>query len=328
MHLLQARPGQVDDGTSAVDLDQSPGDLVFVSAADTELAALAAARAELGGAIGSLRLANLAHLAHPMSVDSHISACALESRLVIARILGGTDYWPYGTEQYSARLARAGVPFAALPGDDKPDEGLWRLSSVARADWENLWAYLVEGGAENARNFLHYAHAMLKSVDRPPPARPLLRAGIYWPGEGVTDIDRIRDQWITNAPVVPIVFYRALVQGAGLHPINRLVRSLLRRGLNPMPVFVVSLRDQVSGATLETLFDRAPPSLILNCTSFATRSPGSRGRGCGVRQPVDGTGRTECAGLAGCPGRILGRRLAGCAGGIASSGHRDERRVA
>ena len=273
MHLLQARPGQIDDGSSAVDLDQSPGDLVFVSAADTELAAFAAARAELGDAVGSLRLANLAHLAHPMSVDSHISACASRSSLVIARILGGTDYWPYGAEQYSARLARAGVPFAALPGDDKPDEGLWRLSTVARTDWENLWAYLVEGGAENARNFLLFAHAMLGSIDRPPTARPLLRAGIYWPGEGVTDLDRVRERWITGAPVVPIVFYRALVQGAGLHPVNRLVRSLLRKGLNPMPVFVVSLRDRVSAATLGSLFDRAPPSLILNCTSFSARSP-------------------------------------------------------
>ena len=290
MHLLQARPGQVDDGTSAVDLDQSPGDLVFVSAADTELAALAAARAELGGAIGSLRLANLAHLTHPMSVDSHISTCALKSRLVIARVLGGADYWPYGTEQYSARLARAGIPFAALPGDDKPDEGLWRLSSVARVDWENLWAYLVEGGAENARNFLRYTHAMLESVDRPLPARPLLRAGLYWPGEGVTDIDRIRDQWITDAPVVPIIFYRALVQGAGLHPINRLVRSLMRRSLNPMPAFVVSLRDQVSAATLETLFDRAPPSLILNCTSFATRSPDPGAGGAGPVNPLTAPG--------------------------------------
>ena len=290
MHLLQVRPGQVDDGSSAVDLGQSPGDLVFVSAADTELAALAAARAELDGTIGSLRLANLVHLAHPMSVDSHISACALRSRLVIARILGGVDYWPYGSEQYSARLARAGVPFAALPGDDKPDEGLWRLSTVARADWENLWAYLVEGGAENARNFLRYTHAMLEFLDRPPAARPLLRAGIYWPGEGVSDLDRIRDHWTTNAPVVPIVFYRALVQGAGLHPINRLVRSLLRRGLNPMPVFVVSLRDQVSAATLATLFDRAPPSLILNCTSFATRPPDPGAGGAGPVNPLTAPG--------------------------------------
>ncbi len=76
-----------------------------------------------------------------------------------------------------------------------------------------------------------------------------------------------------DAPVVPIVFYRALVQGAGLHPINRLTRVLLRKGLNPMPVFVASLKDPVSVATLDHLFTQAPPQVILNCTSFAVGSP-------------------------------------------------------
>ena len=40
-----------------------------------------------------------------------------------------------------------------------------------------------------------------------------------------------------------------------------------------MPIFVASLKDPVSVATLETLFTQAPPSVILNCTSFAVGSP-------------------------------------------------------
>jgi hypothetical protein len=47
MHLLAAQPGTVADGSAAVDLGQSPGDIVVLSAADTELACLAAARARL-----------------------------------------------------------------------------------------------------------------------------------------------------------------------------------------------------------------------------------------------------------------------------------------
>ena len=50
--------------------------------------------------------------------------------------------------------------FAALPGDDKPDDDLWRASSVARDDWEALWAYCVEGGPENATNLLRYCSAL------------------------------------------------------------------------------------------------------------------------------------------------------------------------
>ncbi|MEO0752637.1 MAG: cobaltochelatase subunit CobN, partial [Pseudomonadota bacterium] len=81
--------------------------------------------------------------------------------------------------------------------------------------------------------------------------------------------------WTAGQPIVPIIFYRALVQGAGLNPINRLVRALLRAGLNPLPVFVASLKDPVSVATLTQLFTSAPPSVILNATSFAVGSPHS-----------------------------------------------------
>ena len=45
MHLLAATPGAVDDGSEAVDLGQTPGDIVVLSAADTEIASLAAAQA-------------------------------------------------------------------------------------------------------------------------------------------------------------------------------------------------------------------------------------------------------------------------------------------
>jgi cobaltochelatase CobN len=281
MHLLAATPGAIDDGNDPVDLGQTPADIVFISAADTELAALSEARAEMATP-PTLRLANLMHLRHPMSVDLHIENCATRSRLVIARILGGAGYWKYGLEQYAAHLHDAGVPFAALPGDDKPDAELRRLSTVSEQDYQSLWSYLVEGGGANASAFLTCANAMLGHGERPGPATPLLRAGVYWPGAGVADLAAAQANWTPDAPIIPIVFYRALVQGAGLHPINRLTRALLRQGLNPLPVFVASLKDAVSAATLTRLFEQAPPAVILNCTSFAVGS-------------FDQTGRSEAA---------------------------------
>ncbi|RVV97808.1 cobaltochelatase subunit CobN [Mesobaculum littorinae] len=272
MHLIAATPGAISDGTDPVDPGQTPADVVILSAADTELAQLAEARASMETPPG-LRLTNLAHLRHPMSVDMHLDACATRSRLVVARILGGAGYWRYGVEQFAARLHEAGVPFAALPGDDKPDEELRRLSTVSDADYDALWSYFVEGGPENATHLLAHARTMLDGGDAPPPARPLLRAGLYWPGAGQTDMAALRDMWTPGAPVVPVVFYRALLQGAGLHPVNLLTRSLLRAGLNPMPVFVASLKDPLSAATLEQLFTQAPPDVIVNLTSFATGTP-------------------------------------------------------
>ena len=275
MHLLLAQPGETTDSSEAVDLGQTPADVLIISAADTELAALAEARAAMADP-PELRLASLLHLTHPMSVDLYLDQTALQSRLVIVRVLGGEGYWPYGLEQFSARLTDAGITFAALPGDDKPDEALWRASTVTREDWERLWAYFVEGGPENTTNLLAYVRFMLapETAKTPPPARPLLRAGIYWPGAGIADLAAVRAAWpAADAPIAAIVFYRAFVQGAGLHPVNRLVRACLAEGLNPLPIFVASLKDPVSAATLETLFAEAPPAVVLNATSFAVSSP-------------------------------------------------------
>jgi len=276
MHLLLAQPGEATDSAQAVDLGQTPAELIVISAADTELAALAEARAELGDEAPELRLASLLHLTHPMSVDLYLDQTASKARLVIARILGGEGYWPYGLEQFAARLAAAGVAFAALPGDDKPDAALRRVSTVAAEHYDALWAYLVEGGPDNAANFLRYARWLLAENEgsQPPAARPLLRAGVYWPGAGIADLETARASWPDPAaPVVPIVFYRALLQGAGLHQINRLTRACLAEGLNPLPVFVASLKDPVSAATLAALFAEALPAAVLNATSFAVSSP-------------------------------------------------------
>ena len=88
MHLLAATPGSVDDGKEPIDLGQTPADVIFISAADTELAALSTARSEMPDPPG-LRLASMMHLQHPMSVDLHIDACASKAKLVVARVLGG-----------------------------------------------------------------------------------------------------------------------------------------------------------------------------------------------------------------------------------------------
>ena len=100
MHLLAVQPGAIADGSEAVDLGQTPGNIVVLSAADTELAMLASARATLPYAdFPSLRLANLMQLGHNMSVDLYAEDIIAKAKLVMVRLLGGRGYWPYGVEQ-------------------------------------------------------------------------------------------------------------------------------------------------------------------------------------------------------------------------------------
>jgi cobaltochelatase CobN len=280
MHLLQAQQGEISDGSEPVDPGQTPADLVVISANDAELAALSAARARLGDAAPSLRLARLAWLQHPYSVDLYLDATLTRSSLVVARVLGGEAYWPYGVEQCATRLHAAGVPFAALPGDDKPDEALSRASTLPPADTAALWSCLVEGGPENAERFLRLAAHLLGRGERPPEAAPLLRAGLYHDGRAA-DLAAVRASWIDGQPTAAIVFYRALLQGAGLAPVDALSAALRAEGLNPLPVFVASLKEAVSAATLETIFAEAPPDVVINTTSFAVGKPDD-----GQRQPT------------------------------------------
>src|SRR6266511_577663 len=182
MHLLATRPGSVSDGSGAVDLEQSPGDIVVLSAADSELACLAAARARLAAepAFPSLRLASLLQLTHPMSVDLYVEKTLAHARLIVVRLLGGRGYWPYGLEQIAAVRRERGIAVAFLPGDDQPDAELAALSSVTKEDQHRLWRYLVEGGIDNAVEFLRYAASLVGHANAWREPRPLLHAGLYW----------------------------------------------------------------------------------------------------------------------------------------------------
>lgn len=265
MHLLLAEKGRIADGDEAVDLGQSPGDIVFLSAADTELSALAAAAHRAGLPPTRLRLANLLRLGHPMSVDSFVERTLSGARLVVVRLLGGIGYWPYGVDALKAAARRFGFALAFLPGDERPDPSLAEAGTIGADRADALAAYLTEGGIDNAGLFLDACAALIGAAPEPPAPRPLLRAGrMDRPGVAAPD-----------APVVAIVFYRALMQSGQTEPIEALATALEGHGLAALPVFISSLKDPVSIETLRHLFQPRAPDVVLNCTGFATSPAGA-----------------------------------------------------
>ncbi|MCO7736950.1 cobaltochelatase subunit CobN [Brucella intermedia] len=275
MHLLLAQKGTISDGNEAVDLGQTPGEILFLSAADTELASLAQAH-RLAPDLPSLRLANFLTLTHPMSVDAYVERTARYASLIVVRIIGGETYWPYGLEALHACAVNHGIKIAVLPGDDKPDHGLDRFSTISAQDRNELWQYLIEGGAANTGAFLHYCAALISGSEKPESAAPLLKAGLWWPGDHVSSLDSIGQHWSdAKAPVAAIIFYRALVQSGQTQPVDALIASLQARGLNPLPIFVSSLKDRLSAAVVDGLFEDCLPDIVLNATGFAISSPGA-----------------------------------------------------
>ena len=102
-----------------------------------------------------------------------------------------------------------------------PDPSLDRFNTVAEADRNALWAYLIAGGATNSELFLTYAAAMIGKGHKPGEPVPLLEGwncgGPIWPRP---DLAAIQNSWIENAPVVAVTFYRALLQSGNLEPIG------------------------------------------------------------------------------------------------------------
>src|SRR6478672_6338721 len=105
MHLLQTTSATLDDIVEPVDLGQTPGDIVVLSFADSDLAGLSAAWDAERGALPSVRLAQLRDLRHPMSVDLWIDKVAAQAKVIVVRLLGGLDWWRYGVDRLSP-LAR------------------------------------------------------------------------------------------------------------------------------------------------------------------------------------------------------------------------------
>ncbi|MBD9647375.1 cobaltochelatase subunit CobN [Ensifer sp. ENS09] len=284
MHLLLAQKGTIADGNEAIDLGQTPADILFLSAADTELSSIAAAHGRRDGGL-SLRIASLMSLMHPMSVDTYVERTARHAKLIVVRPLGGASYFRYLLEALHAAAVTHRFQIAVLPGDDKPDPGLEPFSTVAADDRQRLWAYFTEGGADNAGLFLDYAAALVTGAEKPQPAKPLLKAGIWWPGKGVIGVsawlqvvagfDADKTDRVEFEPTIAICFYRALVQSGETRPVEALIDALAKQGVRALPVFVSSLKDAVSVGTLQAIFAEAAPDVVMNATGFAVSSPGA-----------------------------------------------------
>jgi cobaltochelatase CobN len=271
MHLLATMPGVTADGSAAVDLAQTPGDIVVLSSADTEIALLAAAQKRIRArdpAAPSLRLASITRLGHNFSVDLYTETVA-GARVVVARPLGGSAYWPYGVERLIETCRKHGIPLALLPGDDRPDPELAQLSTLEPEAADRLRRYLTEGGPANAENLLRYVGSLIgHGAEWAEPAL-LLHAGLYWPDRAMPSFEDIAADWRGTSGVVPIIFYRALVQSGNTAPVDALAAALAARRMRPLPVFVHSLKDGEAAALLGELFAAAPPAVILNATGFS-----------------------------------------------------------
>ncbi|HBE48787.1 MAG TPA: cobaltochelatase subunit CobN, partial [Cyanobacteria bacterium UBA11369] len=296
MHRIAATPGGWNPQTEGVIfVEQTPAPIVILTAADTDIQTLAAAVTQLPDDFGALRVVNLLQLQQQLTIDTYAELVLTSARVIILRLLGGRAYWSYGLEIVQETVRQTGAALIVLPGDDRPDPDLLDLSTVSLSKVNQVWRYFTEGGIENCVNALKFvADICLGHSYNPPPPQEVARLGLYlWQrtpragdsgcnyGVGLTDNQTTQNYNVTKpAPVneaaiankVGILFYRAHYLAGNTRPIDALCQALAARKLEPVPVFVSSLRDPDVQAELSQYFQppkTEPVQLILNTTSFS-----------------------------------------------------------
>ncbi|MBD0345690.1 MAG: cobaltochelatase subunit CobN, partial [Coleofasciculus sp. Co-bin14] len=296
MHRIAATPGGWNPQSEGVIfVEQTPAPIVFLTAADTDIQTLAASTSQLPAGFPALRVVNLLHLQQQLTIDTYAENVLVSAQIIILRLLGGRSYWSYGLEVIRETVQQTGAALVVLPGDDRPDPDLISHSTVTLTAVNQLWRYFTEGGVENFVNALKLiADVCLGQTYNPPPPQPVPRVGLYsWKvgsgewgvGSGEKDYGDVSTKVSTSPrlplftsssqspfPKVGILFYRAHYLAGNIAPIEALCQALADRQLEPIPVFVSSLRDADVQAELLLYFqpkEAEAIKLLLNTTSFS-----------------------------------------------------------
>ena len=279
MHLVRIDSISLDEGEAAVDLGQEPGDLVVLSFTDSDLSGIAQAVAA-EPSLPSLRLAKLAKLRHPLSVDLYVERVVARAKIVVIRCLGGLDYWRYGVERCAETARAHGVELAVLPGDDRPDPRLAAFSTDPDLA-ERLDGYFRAGGADNLRRMLHLLAARIGSGHAVDPPQPLPRGFPWCPGCGVLPLDTALAaarsavaRTGSAAPLALLLVYRSAVLSGDTAPFVALVAALRAQGIGVLPMAVSSLKEPEAAAAVAAAVRMRRPDLVIAATAFSAREDG------------------------------------------------------
>ncbi|MEM6608104.1 MAG: cobaltochelatase subunit CobN [Pseudomonadota bacterium] len=285
MHVIFRESHGLEETETPTDLGQSPADLVVLSFSDSDLSAFAAGWHRGGGPEGglpALRLANIAALKHPLSVDTYVEQTLSGAKGILIRLIGGVPYWPYGLQQIETLARQKGIALAVLPADGRADTRLDAVSTVPASTRHRLAQLCDAGGAVAAQAALAQMALAAGLYAGPVPGpKALPQFGTWTPEDGVDCPASAPSD--PTLPLVAIVFYRSYLVAADVAPIEALFAALRGRGFLCLGLFAPSLKAPDARAWLERQMRQLAPAAIVNATSFS-------GRGDSGCSPLDAAG--------------------------------------
>ncbi len=285
MHVIFRETHGIEEASVPQDLGQTPADLVILSFSDSDLGAFAAAWRQAraaGKAMPTLRLANLAALTHPLSVDTYIDATLRGAKAILIRLIGGASYWQYGLQQVEALAQTQRIALAVLPGDGAPDARLTAASTIAAPLLEEMARACESGGAESAHyviGLLARAAGLAEAADRSIPLLPMLGG---WTG-GAGPSCPAAFALTSMRPRLLLIFYRSYFAAADVEPFAALRDAFCARGYDLIGLFIPSLKPADVATWVARWVLALEPAAILNATAFsALKANGGT--------PLDGAG--------------------------------------
>ena len=265
MHVVFRESFGLEETASAVDLGQDPADLVMLSFSDSDLAAFAAGWRRGRDSLPSLRLANLAALRHPLSVDTYVGRTLTQARGILVRLIGGESYWPYGIAALHQLAKERGVALAVLPADGRDDARLDELSTLPRATLQRLKVLCDAGGAVAAQAAIAqlalasslYAGPVLGTTNVP-------AMGFFDPARGV-----LVSLPASDKPRALVTFYRSYLTAADTATVDALILALREKGFDAWGAFAPSLKAADVATWLRAHLVDQPPAMIVNATAFS-----------------------------------------------------------
>ena len=219
--------------------------LRFVTTADTEILATAAAVERLGDDFPAVRCANPAGaIGQQAFVDDVLDGAAV----VLCRILGGRRGWPDGFDLLRARCQERGIALLALGGEIEPDAEMTALSLAPAGAVAQAGEYLRHGDIANVEQLLRFlADTFLLEGHGFEAPHEVPDLGIYVPGAGDVAMQDALARHEPGRPTIGICFYRSHRITGNAAWVDELSAQIEAAGANALAVWSTTLRRDGDG---------------------------------------------------------------------------------
>ena len=274
MHLISTIPGGWNPNDEGVFyIDQSPGDILFLSSADSDLFMMNNAYKMLyenEPDLPSFRFANLSYFKQELTIDTYIEEIVSSAKIVVLKLLGGKSYYYYLCEALSEYCNDNDILLAFLPGDNKPDLELMQSSSMRLKTVDLIWKYIQVGGIDNCASALQIICNQISNKSfEIPPLKEIPDLFLYHPQKGILEPSS------PPTPIHTLIFgYRSYYLSDNLAPIDYLVEALAKQNIHSVVMMSAGYREDDIQQQIFDLLEThqlSKPDVLVNTTGFSVQ---------------------------------------------------------